>query len=228
MFRVKIWDHCRYVREKTAPYPEMLQHLQVWAKAGIDTSIIYLPEVISLTEYCRAAAEAGIKVEARIFPAWQNPTPVPYTLPEEKWREMERKQGIKLQGICLNHPDNQNTFLKTVENLCQKFSGQISAVSLDFIRHINAVLGLDYPCECPACRSLRKRYFGKEVLTASEAAEPSLLYKELAWRCRLVEKLVEGVRKITTPPSTHPPVNCRNSSGGDSGSSNTITWNLEP
>ncbi len=198
MFRVKIWDHCRYVQEKTNPYPEMLRHLQACAKAGIDSSIIYLPEVISLNEYCRAAAEAEIKVEARIFPAWQNPNPALRTLPEEKWREMQKKHGIKLQGLCLNHPDNHASFLKAVENLCQEFSGQLSAISLDFIRNDNAILLLDYPCECPACRELRKRYFGKERLTASEAMEPALLYKELDLRCRMVEKLLEGVKRISS------------------------------
>ncbi|NMA19208.1 MAG: hypothetical protein GX927_01395 [Lentisphaerae bacterium] len=196
MFRIKIWDHCRYVREKAAPYPEMLRHLQICAAAGIDTSIIYLPEVISLPAYCQAAAKAGLKVEARIFPAWQNPAPVLRTLPDEKWTEMQERFGITLRGACLNHPDNQANFLEQADRLCQEFSGQLSAISLDFIRNDNAVLLLDYPCECSACRQLRQHYFGKEVLTAAEAAEPAVLYKELEIRCSMVQKLVEGVKKI--------------------------------
>ncbi|MFA6928950.1 MAG: hypothetical protein WCT05_01385 [Lentisphaeria bacterium] len=197
MFRIKIWDHCRYVREKADPYPEMLRHLQICAEAGIDTTIVYLPEVISLSRYCQAAAKAGIQVEARIFPAWQNPAPVLRTLPEAKWQEMQTRYGITLRGACLNHPENQAAFLKEVNTLCQQFSADMSAISLDFIRNDNAVLLLEYPCECAACRELRKHYFGKEVLSANEAAEPAVLYKELELRCRMVRNLVEGVKKIT-------------------------------
>ena len=71
-FQLKIWDHCRYVKNRENPYDEMARHLETMAQAGVSASIIYMPEVISLDDYCRAARQAGIAVEARIFPAWEN------------------------------------------------------------------------------------------------------------------------------------------------------------
>ncbi|HOG51610.1 MAG TPA: UPF0158 family protein, partial [Lentisphaeria bacterium] len=47
-FQLKIWDHCRYVTNKNRPYDEMARHLETMAKAGVSTTIIYMPEVISL------------------------------------------------------------------------------------------------------------------------------------------------------------------------------------
>ena len=193
MFRIKIWDHCRYVREKAAPYPEMLRHLQICAAAGIDTSIIYLPEVISLPAYCQAAAKAGLKVEARIFPAWQNPAPVLRTLPDEKWTEMQERFGITLRGYA--------SIIPTIKPISSskptgsvKIFWQLSAISLDFIRNDNAVLLLDYPCECSAgnCANI---ILAKSIDSCG-SCRAAVLYKELEIRCSMVQKLVEGVKKI--------------------------------
>ena len=67
--QLKIWDHCRYVTNPSHPYDEMARHLEAMARAGVTATIVYMPEVISLDDYCRAAAAAGLEVEARIFPA---------------------------------------------------------------------------------------------------------------------------------------------------------------
>ena len=75
-FQLKIWDHCRYVKNRGRPYDEMVRHLETMAGAGISASVIYMPEVISLDDYCRAAEQAGIAVEARISPAWGVKDPV--------------------------------------------------------------------------------------------------------------------------------------------------------
>ncbi len=196
MFEIKIWDHCRYVLNRTAPYDEMARHLEACARAGITTANIYLPEVISLPDYCRAAANAGLKVEARIFPAWNNPSPVLRTLPESQWLDMEKRFGIRLGKTCLNHPDNRRIFLKNIAELLDEYAQQLAGVHLDFIRNDNAVLLMPYPCQCEGCRQERHHYFGKELLTSEDLTNPAILYKELDFRNRNVRRTVEDAKKL--------------------------------
>ena len=103
-FQLKIWDHCRYVKNRGKPYDEMARHLETMAGAGISASVIYMPEVISLDDYCRAAEQTGIAVEARISPAWGIREPVRRTLPEKDLQEMEKRFGIRLSGEENLHP----------------------------------------------------------------------------------------------------------------------------
>ncbi len=65
---ISIWDHSRYVKDRSNPYPEMAAMLRRFAGAGISRTDIYLPEVGNLDAYCAAAAEAGMTVEARLHP----------------------------------------------------------------------------------------------------------------------------------------------------------------
>lgn len=197
MFQIKIWDHCRYVQNRTAPYDEMARHLEACANAGITTVNIYLPEVISLADYCRAATQSDLKVEARIFPAWNNPSAVLRTLPEAQWLDMEKRFGIRLGQTCLNHPDNRRIFLKNISELLAEYSSQLVGIHLDFIRNDNAVLLMPYPCQCAGCRQERHHYFGKELLTQEDMANPAVIYKELAFRNRNVRRTVEGARQLT-------------------------------
>ena len=106
-FQLKIWDHCRYVKNRGKPYDEMARHLETMAGAGISASIIYMPEVISLDDYCRAAEQAGMAVEARISPAWGISDPVRRTLPD--WIRLVKKtddvreesfEGIACQKVA--------------------------------------------------------------------------------------------------------------------------------
>ncbi len=196
-FQVKIWDHCRYVTNKNRPYDEMARHLETMAKAGVSTTIIYMPEVISLDDYCRAAAAAGLKVEARIFPAWQVENPVNRTLPEHDLAEMERRFGIRLAKTCANHPHNRDGFLAAARSLAEKYSGRLAAIHLDFIRNDNAVLLMDYPCQCDACQALYQRYFGCPIPDAAMRSQPAVLYKMLALRNANVTALVRTMRELT-------------------------------
>ena len=97
-FRIGIWDHCRYVTNFLKPYDEMARHLERMRKWGVTLTDIYLVEVISLDDYCRAAANCGMEVEARITPAWSSPAIVNRTLPETEWQRMEKSLGIRLAG----------------------------------------------------------------------------------------------------------------------------------
>ena len=89
-FRIGIWDHCRYVVNREKPYDEMARHLERMRNAGVTLTNIYLPEVPSLSDYCRAAANCGMLVEARITPEWAGAGVVKRVLPEELWQDMER------------------------------------------------------------------------------------------------------------------------------------------
>ena len=90
-FRIGIWDHCRYVVNREKPYDEIARHLERMRKAGVTLADIYLPEVPSLDDYCRAAANCGMLVEARITPEWAGKDVVKRTLPEDLWADMEKK-----------------------------------------------------------------------------------------------------------------------------------------
>ncbi len=197
-FQLKIWDHCRYVENREKPYDEMARHLGIMAEAGISASIIYMPEVISLDDYCRAAKQAGIAVEARISPAWGVKDPVRRTLPEKDLLEMEERFGIRLAGICGNHPRNRAEFLAAAEALADRFAGRIEAIHLDFIRNDNALLLMDYPCQCDACRALYQRYFNCAVPTPVMLREPAVQYKILALRNDNIRQTVTAMRALTS------------------------------
>lgn len=196
-FQIRIWDHCRYVTDKLHPYDEMARYLERMAGAGVSTANIYLPEVISLDDYCQAAAAAGVAVETRVFPAWGVDAPVKRTLPEHDWQEMERCFGIRLAGTCANHPHNQEGFLAAIRKLAAEYAGRIRAIHLDFIRNDNALLLLDYPCQCDACQELYRRYLGCAVPDAAMRSNPAVLYKILALRNANVTAIVRAARRLT-------------------------------
>ena len=197
-FKLKIWDHCRYVTNRERPYDEMARHLETMGKAGISSTIIYMPEVISLDDYCRAAKEAGLAVEARIFPAWGVKDPVLRTLPPEEWEEMEKRFGIRLAGTCGNHPRNRAGFLAAAEALAAEYAGRIEALHLDFIRNDNALLLTDYPCQCDACQALYRRYFGCAVPSKEILRDPAVRYKLVALRNENVRKTVVAMRALAS------------------------------
>jgi len=196
-FQIKIWDHCRYVEDKLRPYDEMARHLDTMAKAGICATIIYMPEVISLDDYCRAARQAGIAVEARIFPAWNVDNPVMRTLPEADFQEMEKRFGIRLAGSCGNHPGNRAKFLAAAERLAAEYAGRIEAIHLDFIRNDNALLLMDYPCQCDACQALYRRFFNCAVPDKAMLRDAAVQYKLLAIRNDSVKRTVRAMRDMT-------------------------------
>ena len=195
--QLKIWDHCRYVTNPSHPYDEMARHLETMAKAGISTANVYMPEVISLDDYCRAAEAAGLKVETRIFPAWQVENPVIRTLPEHDLADMERRFGIRLAKTCANHPHNRYGFLAAARRLAEEYSGRLSAIHLDFIRNDNAVLLMDYPCQCDACQAFYQRYLGCSMPDAVMRRQPAVLYKMLALRNANVTAIVRAMREMT-------------------------------
>ena len=197
-FQLKIWDHCRYVTNRERPYDEMARHLETMGKAGISATIIYMPEVISLDDYCHAAKEAGLTVEARIFPAWGVKDPVLRTLPPAEWEEMEKRFGIRLAGTCGNHPRNREGFLAAAEALAAEYADRIEALHLDFIRNDNALLLTDYPCRCDACRALYRRYFGCAVPSKEMLRDPAVQYKLLALRNENVRKTVVSMRALAS------------------------------
>ncbi|MDD4098545.1 MAG: hypothetical protein PHC30_07225 [Lentisphaeria bacterium] len=196
--QLKIWDHCRYVTNPSHPYDEMARHLEAMARAGVTATIVYMPEVISLDDYCRAAAAAGLEVEARIFPAWQVDNPVMRTLPKHELADMERRFGIRLTKTCANHPRNRDGFLAAARRLAEEYASRLAAIHLDFIRNDNAVLLMDYPCQCDACQALYLRHFGCQVPDAAMRRAPAVLYKMLALRNANVTAMVRAMRRLTT------------------------------
>ena len=196
-FRIGIWDHCRYVVNREKPYDEIARHLERMRKAGVTLADIYLPEVPSLDDYCRAAANCGMLVEARITPEWAGKDVVKRTLPEEMWQDMEKKYGIRLSGPCGNHPGNRELFVQGTEKLIVAYKDRIASFHLDFIRNDNALLLKDYPCQCEECQKLNERFFGVKVLTAEMLANPAIAYKVVALRNENVTATVKEMRRIS-------------------------------
>ena len=195
-FRIGIWDHCRYATNRQAPYDEMARHLERMAACGVTLTNIYLPEVISLDDYCRAAANCGMELEARITPAWASEKVVTRTLPESEWQRMEKDLGIRLSGPCGNREDNREFFLAAAEKLAAEYGSRLNALHLDFIRNDTALTLLDFPCQCQVCKDLYKRFFGVETLTAEMRKNPAVLYKLAALRCKNIRKTAEAMKRI--------------------------------
>ena len=196
MFRIRIWDHCRYVRNRAAPYDEMARHMEACRAAGVHRINVRMEEVISLDDCCRAAAANGLEIEARIAPDWSNPAPVFHTLPESGWEAMEREHGIRLRQVCMNHPDNRRFFVEAAGKLAAEYAGRLKALHLDFIRNGNALITMGYPCECAGCRDSRRRYFGRETVAREDFRNPAVLYKELEFRNRNVRETVSEIKRL--------------------------------
>ena len=200
-FRIGIWDHCRYVTNRRAPYDEMARHLERMRQWGVTLTNIYLPEVISLDDYCRAAANCGMELEARITPEWASSAVVKRQLPEEEWQRMESTLGIRLSGPCGNREDNRELFLAGAERIACEYGSRINSLHLDFIRNDNALTLMDFPCQCDVCKGLYKRFFGTEVLTPEMRKDPAVLCKLTALRCKSIRKTVEGMKSIANSHS---------------------------
>lgn len=196
-FTFKIDDHARYVRNRDNPFPEMLAHLRKMASCGVRATEIYMPEVISLPDYKRAAGEAGMLLELRVFPGWNVPGVVKRQLLPGQQEEMRKRFGIVLLNTCGNHPGNRTASLKEFRKLLEEHHAGIDALSLDFIRNDNALLLMDYPCHCDACRALYSRYFGREELRGEILKEPAVQYKLLALRNAGIRRTMEAVRRLT-------------------------------
>jgi len=196
-FRIGIWDHCRYVVNREKPYDEIARHLERMRKAGVTLADIYLPEVPSLDDYCRAAANCGMLVEARITPEWAGKDVVKRTLPEDLWADMEKKYGIRLSGPCGNHPGNRELFVAGAENLVKSYKGRLASMHLDFIRNDNSLLLQDYPCQCEVCQQLNERFFGVKVLTPEMLAKPAIAYKLVSLRNENVTATVQEMHRIS-------------------------------
>ena len=196
-FRIGIWDHCRYIINREKPYEEMVNYMERMRRAGVTLLNIYLPEVPSLDDYCRAAAVCGMQVEARITPAWAAQDIVCRTLNESEWAQMEAEYGIKISGPCGNHPENRKKFIQSAQTLAEQYQGRIHAIHLDFIRNDNALLLQDYPCRCEACQQLYERFFGTRDLNKELLKLPAVSYKLLALRNENVSRTLRAMRTLT-------------------------------
>ena len=194
---ISIWDHARYVKDRSNPYPEMAAMLRRFAEAGISRTDIYLPEVGNLDAYCRAAAEAGMAVEARLHPQHAMEHPPMRVLTEEQRHHMKEKQGIVLEAPCPCHPEFERQLAAAAERVLAQYGDRLMGLQLDFIRGPNACCLLDYPCGCEACRAARQRYYGFEMPPESVLREPWYLYKETARLNAHVRSALIAVAAVT-------------------------------
>ena len=194
---ISIWDHSRYVKDRSNPYPEMAAMLRRFAEAGISRTDIYLPEVGNLDAYCRAAAEAGMAVEARLHPQHAMEHPPMRVLTEEQRRHMKEKQGIVLEAPCPCHPEFERQLAAAAERVLAQYGDRLMGLQLDFIRGPNACCLLDYPCGCEACRAARQRYYGFEMPPEAVLREPWYLYKETARLNAHVRSALIAVAAVT-------------------------------
>lgn len=196
-FKLSCWDHARYVRNHAAPYDEMAREMARKKALEIQTVVAYMHQVTEFSDYCRAAKASGITVQSWITPETWISNPVNRCLPEQKWNEMETRFGIRLAKPCLNHPHNRESFIKNAIELLEQYGQNITALHLDAIRFENAILSREFPCECEACRALRKRFFGHETLSREELTEPAVIYKDLEIKNSSVTSIVRALREIT-------------------------------
>ncbi|MDD3694795.1 MAG: hypothetical protein PHG44_02370 [Lentisphaeria bacterium] len=195
-FNLSCWDHARQVKNKQEPYDELCPEMARKKAMGIDCVIAFMPTMSNFAQYCRAAREAGIAVQSWITPRTLIENPVDRCLPEEQWQKMEKIHGIRLNFPCLNHPQNQESFISLAQDLLAEYGSELSALHLDAIRFENAILQYEFPCECEACRALRKKFFGKEELSAKERLEPSVVYKEIDIKNDSVSGIVRRLKTI--------------------------------
>ena len=194
---ISIWDHARYVKNRSNPYPEMAAMLRRFAKAGISRTDIYLPEVGNLDAYCAAAAEAGMTVEVRLHPQHAMERPPMRVLTEAQRQRMKQEQGIVLEAPCPCHPEFERQLAAAAERVLTQYGDRLMGLQLDFIRGPNARCLLDYPCGCEACRAARQRFYGFEMPPEAVLREPWYLYKETARLSAHVRSTVIAVAAVT-------------------------------
>ena len=194
---ISIWDHSRYVKDRSNPYPEMAAMLRRFAGAGISRTDIYLPEVGNLDAYCKAALEAGMTVEARLHPEHAMEHPPMRVLTEAQRSRMKAEQGMVLEAPCPCHPEFERQLAAAAERVLAQYGDRLMGLQLDFIRGPNARCLLDYPCGCEACRAARERYYGFEMPPEAVLREPWYLYKETARLSAHVRSTVVAVAAVT-------------------------------
>ena len=195
--KIKIWDHSRFVKDKSNPYPDLKDMFRLLADNGVAHIHAYLPLTNDLRAYCQAASLAGITVDAWIHPAANMPNPPMRLLTDEQMDEMERTQGLRLKAPCPNHPEYKRQMLEIVGELLSEYGQILNGIHLDFIRGINSMLAEQFPCGCEACRALRKKYFGFEMPTDKDKQMHSYIYKEHAILNKNVTAIVAAVKKLT-------------------------------
>jgi uncharacterized lipoprotein YddW (UPF0748 family) len=167
------------------------------ARLGISQMMIHLKKKdYPLKEYCLAAQKAGLEVHPWVKPAFAVKGFVKRTLSPERRKAQIEQYGFELVRACMNNQSTREKGLANIKELIDNFGEYISGIHLDYVRNDNALFLKDYPCECDACKGIRKKWLGHEVLTRDDLNNPAVMYKELSVRNNNITNFVREVRKL--------------------------------
>ncbi len=193
------WDHhSRYAKDGKIDLELVRRRLGMAADAGI-TTLFTLPDragVLPFDPYLDVALELGLKVHVWIIPFASREL---HDKLIKRLTDAEHWDGCKESFYpCVNDVSVREKILPEVEELIRKQGSRIDGIHLDYIRDDNAVGSVTCPCQCPACRALHLKYFGKEQLTEEERKAPAVIYKEFAWKNAFITDLVRKYRALTS------------------------------
>jgi uncharacterized lipoprotein YddW (UPF0748 family) len=72
----------------------------------------------------------------------------------------------------------------------------IPGFHLDYIRYVDTGTGLDWPCQCGACKQNYARFLGKKEITSADLQNPGMLYQYLRVRNKNITDAVIEFRKL--------------------------------
>ena len=72
----------------------------------------------------------------------------------------------------------------------------IKGIHLDKIRFPNAAFQESNPCICSGCRERRRSWLGRGTLTAEDLHDPSVMYKEIETKVRIITRIVRELSSV--------------------------------
>ena len=118
-------------------------------------------------------------------------------------REAEYRKEFEYTGagfrVCPSSATNRGHSVAGIEAACKEHEGRIAGIHLDGFRYANTFLRENYPCECPACQEHRLPWLGHGVLTEEDRANPSVMYKEIEFKNRVITDWLLDIRKVVKP-----------------------------
>ena len=155
------WDHHgAYAKDGKIDMELVKRRLGMAADAGI-TTLFTLPDlngVLPFDPYLDVALELGLKVHVWIIPFRSQAL---HNKLMKRLTDAEHWEGCEESFYpCVNDVSVRERILPDVEEIIRKQGSRIDGIHLDYIRDDNARSAVSCPCQCPACRALRLKYFG--------------------------------------------------------------------
>jgi uncharacterized lipoprotein YddW (UPF0748 family) len=130
------------------------------------SKVIPKPSIDMLSKLIKAGKASGVEVHPII--GFGSISPFFGLFPERTYKtktEINLPQWAK-GWICPSWKENRDLTIKVAEEILENY--EVDGLHMDYMRYPNAGISSQNPCLCEACRKLRMKWLGKEVLDEND------------------------------------------------------------